>query len=158
MSKRGFFGVAVLNPRHQNNVGGLWRAAHNFHADWLATVGARYRKREAADTTHAALSIPLWEFESLDELADKAPLGCKLIGVEQGGGPTLDVFVHPDRALYIFGNEANGLPSKVQTQWCHDVVTVGTASEFPLNVATCGGIVMHHRHTTERLARAFAPA
>lgn len=157
MSKRGFFGVAVLHPRHHQNVGGLWRAAHNFDADWLATVGARYR-REASDTTKAQLSIPLWEFETLAELAERAPLGCKLIGIEQGSGTTLEVFAHPDRALYIFGNEATGLSDRVQKQWCHEVVTVGTPSAIPLNVATAGGIVMHHRVATERLGRAVVSA
>lgn len=158
MSRRGFFGVAVLHPRHSENVGGLFRAAQNFQAQWLAMVGAHY-KHQASDTGKAPLSIPLMEFESLAELADHAPLGCKLIGVEQGAGRTLDVFAHPDRALYLFGNERTGLSKRVQTQWCNEVVTIGTPNAaIPLNVATAGGIVMHHRFATERLGRAFVSA
>lgn len=157
MSKRGFFGVAIVHPRHHENVGGLWRAAHNFGADYLATVGPRYRKRDASDTSKATLRIPLWEFDTLEELAERAPLGTKLIGIEQGDGPDISVFAHPDRAMYLLGNEANGLSSKVQKQWCHEVVTIGAATAWPLNVASAGAIVMHHRHATEKLGM-LAPA
>lgn len=153
MSKEPYLGVAVLRPRRKESVAGLWEAARSFRANCLATVAAPWRSRGLT-----AEDLPLLEFETLADLAEQAPLGCKLIGVGGDQGGRLEVFAHPDRALYLFADPETGLSMRVQTQWCHDVISVDTPSMKKLNAAIAGGIVMHHRVATERLGRAVVSA
>lgn len=152
MSSKPYLGVAVLHPRRKESVAGLWEAARSFRADILATVGAQWRSAgiNSAD-------LPLLEFHTLAELAEQAPLGCELIGVGGVNAPSLSVFSHPDRALYLFGG-AEPLSERVQRQWCTEVISVDTPGAKALNAAIAGGIVMHHRVATERLGRAAVSA
>lgn len=152
MSFKPYLGVAVLHPTRKESVAGLREAARSFHADLLATVGAQWRLAGIRDA-----DLPLLEFQSLADLAEQAPLGCQLIGVGGAGAPSLSVFSHPDRALYLFGGSAP-LSERVQRQWCTEVISVDTPGAKQLSAAIAGGIVMHHRVATERLGRAAVSA
>ena len=55
----------------------------------------------------------------------------------------LDEFKHPDRAIYLLGNEISGLPSQILKQ-CQSLIKL--PGEYSLNVAVAGSIVMYDRH------------
>jgi tRNA G18 (ribose-2'-O)-methylase SpoU len=51
-------------------------------------------------------------------------------------------FRHPDRAVYLLGNEQIGLSKRVLSQ-CHSLISL--PGHFSLNVAVAGSIVMYDR-------------
>lgn len=55
---RGFFGIGIYQPQKSPNVSGLLRTAHAFGADFVFTIGKRY-KRDKQDTSDVSKHIPL---------------------------------------------------------------------------------------------------
>lgn len=138
----GYFGIGIYQPKTIHNVGGLWRSAHNFGAAFIFTVGHRY-KVQAADTTKAHRSIPLYEYSSFAEMRALLPKECLLIGIEQcEGAAQLPKVAHPHRAVYLLGAEDYGLPADVLAA-CHRVMEIPSAR--CLNVAVAGSIVIYDR-------------
>lgn len=139
---RGFFGIGIYHPKTVHNVGTLWRSAHNMGASFIFTIGKRYQ-RQACDTTKAHLSVPLFEYSSLDELCRSQPRESLLIGIEQtDASETLNRIAHPERAVYLLGAEDYGLPAELLAQ-CHRVLEI--PSTRCLNVGVVGSIVMYDR-------------
>lgn len=142
---RGYFGVAVYHPRHEVNIGTLWRTATAYDAAFLATVGRRYGREQSADTCGSPRHTPLHHYTDLDDLVAHLPHGCPLVGVElDPRAVSLDTFVHPERALYLLGAEDHGLPQHVVDR-CHYLVQIPAAVPWSLNVSTAGSIVVAHR-------------
>ncbi|WP_065188485.1 RNA methyltransferase [Shewanella woodyi] len=102
--------IGLVNPKSPTNVGGIMRAAGCYQADAVLYTGKRYelaaRNGNAqynTDTKRAGQHIPLQAVESL--LAAKAD-DVKLVCVDLVvGAISLPEFVHPDKALYVFGPE-----------------------------------------------------
>jgi tRNA G18 (ribose-2'-O)-methylase SpoU len=141
----GFFGIAVYHPKHEVNVGTLWRSAMTYDAALLATVGRRYRS-QASDTCKAPKSIPLQHFADIDALIEGLPHSCPLIGVElDSRSEDLEYFEHPARGLYLLGAEDHGLPPEILDR-CHRVIKVESAEPWSLNLAVAGSIVMRDRY------------
>jgi len=146
---RGFFGIGVYRPKHEVNVGSLWRTAIAYDAAFLATIGRRYTY-QASDTGNAARHTPLHHYPDLDDLIAHLPHGCPVVGVELDPRATqLDEFRHPERALYLLGAEDHGLPPKVIDR-CHYLVGIPSVLPRSLNVAVAGGIVIAHRYLATR--------
>lgn len=151
----GFFGVAVWHPKHEVNVGTLWRSALTYEAAMLATVGRRY-KPQAGDTTKAPNRIPLHHFDDVADLVDHLPHGCPLIGVEvDPRAESLTTFAHPRRALYLLGAEDHGLPEAVLAL-CHQVIQIPSPAPWSLNVSVAGSLVLHDRFVKESQRKALA--
>lgn len=143
---RGYFGIAVYHPKHEVNVGTLWRSAYTYGASFIATIGKRY-ERQAADTCNSPDVIPLHHYDSVAELIDRLPHGCPLVGVElDQRSVALNSFGHPPRALYLLGAEDHGLPDAV-LNLCHYVVQIPTPQPWSLNLAVAGSLVMADRYT-----------
>lgn len=142
----GFFGVGVVKPKHEANVGTLWRSAWQLGAGFIFTVGTRF-KYEASDTTQTHKQIPLFKHEDWESFARASPHGAVWVAVEMGSGSVpLQDFVHPPRAVYVLGSEDNGLNRPiVEACQCHVSLPkwVGRSSSY--NVATAGALVMYDR-------------
>ena len=67
----------------------------------------------------------------------------QLVAVEMGGEP-LEGFEHPDRAVYLLGNEATGLADSVMRAAQHHVALPSVRYES-YNVAVAGSIVLYDR-------------
>lgn len=144
-SPRGFSMVAVYRPKHEVNVGTLWRSAFSYGAAGLATVGRRY-ERQPSDTPKTPGRIPLTHFADIDDLLAHLPWGTPLIGVELDERATpLSRFCHPASALYLLGSEDAGLPPKVLDR-CHHIVQIESLQPWSLNVAVAGSLVLHDRY------------
>jgi tRNA G18 (ribose-2'-O)-methylase SpoU len=139
---RGYFGIGIYRGKTADNIGGLWRSAHSFGANWIFTIGKRY-KTQATDTMKSDRHVPLWEWDDLASFKAALPRNCALIGVEIcPDAITLPKFEHPERAVYLLGSEDSGLPPDVMAE-CVFVISI--PSERCLNVATAGSIVLYDR-------------
>ena len=135
---RGYYGIGVYHPKHEVNIGTLWRSAREFGAAFLFTIGRRYNTQ-----TKAGRHIPLHHYDSFDDFLNHRPDGSLLVGIEQTeGARALEGFCHPPQALYLLGAEDDGLPAWV-LKACNVVVQIDTARS--LNVAVAGSIVMYSR-------------
>jgi len=143
MTNRGYFGVGVWHAKNAENIGTLWRSAHNFGAAFIFTVGRRY-KQQASDTTKAWRHVPLLHFEDIEALIAGLPFSCRLVGIElDDRAKPLAAYHHPERAVYLLGAEDHGLSEEMRRR-CHDLIVIEGA-ERCLNVAVAGSLVMYQR-------------
>jgi len=139
--QRGYFGIGIYHPKTTENVGTLWRSAHNFGADFIFTVGARYHK-QPSDTTKAWRHVPLYHYSTMDDLKAHMPHGAELVFVEQSeGAADLSEFRHPEGAVYVLGAEDYGVPEEEMRGFRK----VAIATPMCINVAVAGSIVLYDR-------------
>ncbi|KAL1530934.1 hypothetical protein AB1Y20_001825 [Prymnesium parvum] len=142
----GYHAIGVVNAKQHYNVGTLWRSAYQLGANFVFTVGARY-KNAPTDTVDAPKRMPLFELDDWNGFVQFAPRGAIWVAVEMGGTP-LEDFVHPRNAIYILGSEDAGLPKAVLSA-CHHVVSLSCERYASYNVATAGALVMYDRKLTD---------
>ncbi len=140
---RGYFGIGVEGISKPMNAGSLFRAANAFGASFVFTIGANYQHREGqrADTSHAAGSVPFYEWPDVEALV--IPRKCALVGVELLDEATeLPRYRHPGTAAYVLGPERGELSPELLAR-CHDVIKIPT--KFCINVGMAGALVMYDR-------------
>lgn len=136
------YGVGIVNGKTESNYWSLFRTAHILNADFLFTIGKRYKKH-VADTSRSAQNIPTYFYEDFDDFNNHRPYNCPLIGVELDSRSTyLHEFQHPSKAIYLLGAEDYGLTSD-QLANCQSVVRL--PGEESMNVSVAGSIVLHDR-------------
>lgn len=142
MRKRGYFGIGIYKTKTPVNVGTLWRTANILGAAFIFTIGRRY-ENQCSDTMKTPRHIPLFHFETIDDLHKHLPKGCPLVGVEITPD-AVDVknYRHPPRACYLLGAEDGGLPNDIIDQ-CHNLIKL--QGDTCMNVAVAGSIVIYHR-------------
>jgi tRNA G18 (ribose-2'-O)-methylase SpoU len=140
--RRGYYGIGIEHTKTEQNVGTLWRSASLMNANFIFTIGRRYKK-QASDTMKSWKHIPLYNYETFDDFYEHMPHDCRLIGVEldEKSVPIKD-FIHPERCIYLLGAEDNGL-TKRAIEKCHIIVQL--PGEFSMNVSVAGSIVMFDR-------------
>jgi tRNA G18 (ribose-2'-O)-methylase SpoU len=146
---RGYFAIGIYQPKHEVNIGTLWRSAHSLGASHIFTIGNRLKK-QASDTTTAWKHLPLLRYESSEEfLKVGVPYDCQLIGIEiSQKARSLSNFVHPERAIYILGAEDRGLPETILNKCKHILQLPGL---YCLNVAVVGSSVIIDRLNKEEI-------
>ena len=103
-------------------------------------TGKRYN-RAATDTTAAFRHIPLFHTE---DLHDVIPFDCVPVAIEfvVPSAVSLVTYVHPQRALYIFGPEDGNIGKHILA-WCKDIVTI--PATYCLNLAAAVNVVLYDR-------------
>ncbi len=141
-SARGYFGIGAESISKSVNLGNLFRSAHAFGASFVFTIGADARAFEMrSDTSKADHHLPIYHWNTVEDVA--LPKGCSLVGIEiLDGAADLPSFPHPQRSAYVLGPE-RGLLSPALLDRCQYLVKIPT--QFSLNVATAGAIVMYDR-------------
>jgi len=141
-SGRGYFGIGAEGISKSVNLGGLLRSANAFGASFAFTVGADERALELrSDTSKADTHLPVYHWPSADKV--QLPKGCNLVGIEILDTATdLPSFPHPLQCAYVLGPERGVLSAELLAQ-CDYVIRIPT--NFSLNVATAGAIVMYDR-------------
>ena len=139
---RGYFGIGIVYPKSDVNIGTLWRSAYQMGASFVFTVGKKYEP-QASDTPKAWRNLPLYHYSFWMDFQGHIPYDCQLIGVEIGGR-VLKNFVHPERGIYLLGSEGNGLSEDIQKQ-CHTVVELPFERMAVYNVAVAGSLIMFDR-------------
>jgi tRNA (guanosine-2'-O-)-methyltransferase len=141
--KRGYFGIGIYHPKTTENIGTLWRSAHNFGADFIFTIGKRYKK-QASDTTKAERHVPLYEYATFDDFKNHLPRGCEIVFIEQAeGAQNIKDANHPETACYVLGAEDYGVPEDLMKR--HRKFYIDTP--YCLNVAVAGSITLYDRRT-----------
>ncbi len=140
---RGYFAIGVERISKPMNLGNLLRTAHAFGASFFFTIAPDVAVRDLrlSDTSDAAKHLPLYTYESLDDLA--LPRGCSLVGVELSDEAIeLPSFHHPNAAAYVFGPERGELSAGLAAR-CEHLIEIPT--RFSINVGVAGAIVMYDR-------------
>lgn len=140
--------VGLTNPKSASNLGSVLRAAGCFGADevWYHGNRIEYAKKYATDTQLAAERIALVK---VDSFIEQKPADVKLVCVELTVGATpLAEFVHPDKALYVFGPEDGSVSQQVLSA-ADAVVYIPTHD--CLNLAATANIVLYDRATKKNL-------
>ncbi len=142
---RGFHAIVAYHPKHESNVGTLWRSAFLYDAAFVGTVGRRY-VHQASDTPKTPQQIPLVHYADIDDLKEHLPDGTPLVGVELADNSIpLSKFCHPRNAVYLMGAEDRGLPQHVLDK-CHHIVQIESPKPWSMNVATAGSILLRDRY------------
>lgn len=138
-SRRGFACVALDQPKFEENVGSVLRAAGVFEVALVALNGARL-KAGGRDTMRAYRHIPVVRTANL---LDALPLDCIPIAVDLiPDAIPLPRYIHPERAFYIFGAEDKTLQQNIVNQ-CRDKIVIPT--KISLNLAACVNVVLYDR-------------
>ena len=139
---KGYCGIGVENIKTGTNLGTLWRSAYGFGADFIFTIGRRY-KFQSSDTVKAYRHIPLYNFIDFDDFYKHMPYDCPLVGIEiTDKAQPLETFKHPDRAIYLLGAEDHGISKKALSK-CRHIVKF--TSDRCLNVASAGTVILYDR-------------
>lgn len=136
-------GIGIERPKTEANLGTLYRSAVALGADFIFTIGHRYR-REPTDTIGAPGHLPVFAYSDLTDFNSHRPFGAPLIGVELvADARPLEGFAHPRQAVYLLGPEDGSL-SRAALDLCQFVVSFD--SRYCLNVASAGSVVLYDRH------------
>lgn len=137
--KKGYYGIAIYQPKTMANLGMILRSAHNFKADFIAVIGSRYYKT-GSDTTDATKHVPTFYYDTLEQFIKSLDKKIQIVRVEVDGNHQLESYVHPKQAVYILGGEDRSVPKiegstsiKIDTQFC-------------LNLAVSASIMMYDRN------------
>lgn len=140
--KRGYFGIGIFHGKNEANVGTLWRSAAILGADFMFTIGKRYKK-QCSDTMNAYKHIPLYHYKDYEDFLHHIPYDCPVVAVEIcETSVSLERFKHPERCVYLLGAEDHGIPAQILEKCTAAVQLVG---DYCYNVAVAGSIVMYDR-------------
>jgi len=137
------FGIGIYFPKHECNIGTLFRSAVCFGANFVFTVGNRKYRTESSDTLDSQRHIPYFYYKDYHDFNAHRP-NARLITIEiDDNAKELPKFNHPQQAIYLLGSEGGGLPKDVLNPAKADVVVI--PSKYCLNLAVAGSIIMYDR-------------
>jgi len=139
--------MVLMGISNHDNIGGLFRNAAAFGVDAVLLDGAccdpLYRKAIRV-SVGGALTVPFGRLgpdEDVVELLDRA--GFKILALSPAGATPLSQARCGDRTAIMLGAEGAGLPDEIMARV--DTISIRMAGAFDsLNVATAGGIALHH--------------
>jgi tRNA G18 (ribose-2'-O)-methylase SpoU len=145
MVKRGYYGIGIYGSKFETNLGTLWRHALLYDANFIFTIGKRY-KREPTNTSKAERHIPLYHYADWVDFMNHLPADCHVALIEQTMSTVpLNRFPHPERCAYVLGAEDGGIPNDI-LEAVSTVIEIPGALDVSMNVATAGTLVMYDRY------------
>lgn len=141
--------IALINPKNPINVGAVMRAAGCYQAQKVLYSGLRYANaaKFQTDTKSVSGKIPLEHVESFFA-GKEADTQVVCVDLVEGAIPLPD-FIHPEKALYIFGPEDGTIGQAVLDQ-ADSVVYVPTIG--CMNLAASVNVVLYDRLAKSGLA------
>lgn len=137
---RGYCGIGVYHPKTGVNIGTLVRSASVLGADFVFTIGRRYKKQ--ASSVRCERHVPVFHFATIDAWRKAMPANARLVCVElDERSVPLAGFTHPEQAVYLLGAEDHGLPPSAMA----GLQVVQIPGAFSLNVASAGTVVLYDR-------------
>jgi tRNA(Leu) C34 or U34 (ribose-2'-O)-methylase TrmL len=164
-------GILLVDPKYPHNVGGVLRAAAILGAEQVRWTGARVppvRSHGGPKRTALPREERLKDYQRVDFAwtPESAPDAIDAIASAFNYTPValevrknseaLPEFVHPERALYIFGPEDGTLGRGVLSR-CHRFVAIPSQIRSPLNLAAAVNVVLYDRLAKERSDATFTP-
>ena len=145
--------VALQNPLNGFNIGGALRATGAYDGAFLVATGTRYKARNSdfrpMDAEMARKRMPL--FLGVPDLASHVPYDCEVVMIERDAtSQSLVDFVHPRRALYVFGPEDGAVDTKFIPEGTisHKVYIPST---YSLNLSACVYTVLYDREAKKKI-------
>ncbi len=143
--------LALVNPMLGHNVGSAVRAASNFGAKQVWWTGNRVTldqaKGERLPREERMKGYKDVELIQFDSFFDQFPPDVVPVAVERRpNSESLVDFIHPEKALYVFGPEDGNL-ERVHLQHCHRFVVIPTS--HCTNLAAAAYIVLYDRMVKE---------
>jgi len=140
-----FCGVGLVNPKNPFNIGAVMRAAGCFNASFLVAQGTRYKDNKAdfrnMDVEQARKRMPC--FLGVLNILDYVPYDTQIVALERCQGATsLPEFIHPRRALYVFGPEDGAVSEDILKAAQHKVYVPSNGS---MNLGACAYTVLYDR-------------
>lgn len=146
-------GIILSNPKYVHNVAAAIRAASCFDIERLVRTGdrvnpdildrlpreERMKGYKDVEWTRDAKNKPFDLFT-----ADVVPVCVELL---ENSEP-LTTFIHPENAVYVFGQEDGGVP-QVFRRFCHRFVHI--QANHCLNLAAALNVVLHDRKAKRQL-------
>lgn len=161
--------VILINPKTPYNVGSAIRACSIFGVPTLRWTGRRITDAEGRRRAGTSMkgnreermkdytNVSWREATSDRVVSDFAALGFVPVAVEiRLGSESLEQFVHPEKALYVFGPEDGSLSRSVLAA-CHRFVRIPTMTRTPLNLAAAVNVVLYDRFVRHELAEMRRP-
>jgi tRNA G18 (ribose-2'-O)-methylase SpoU len=140
--RRGYFGIGIEEGKYDINYGTLFRTAQIMGADFCFIIGDNCRKM-VTDTMHSYNNMPVFRYIDSNDFLNHLPIGVKLISIEMGEDAVkLSEFKHPKNAVYVLGNEKEGVSKSIINK-SHAMVKLN--GENSMNVAVAGSIVIYDR-------------
>jgi tRNA(Leu) C34 or U34 (ribose-2'-O)-methylase TrmL len=144
--------VALVNPKFPGNVGNVLRACSNYRAEGLCWSRERIAHpddwpkgtrlpREERMKLYSDVQITTHERSKLFDLYTHKGFTPVAVEVRENAMP-LPLFIHPQKAVYVFGPEDGGLDRGILTA-CHQFVVIPTTS--CLNLAAAVNVVLYDR-------------
>ncbi|MEH6551892.1 MAG: RNA methyltransferase [Pseudomonadales bacterium] len=134
--------IGLCNPKSPSNVGSVMRAAGCYGANSVRYTGERYDRaaRYHTDTRNAVSEIPLINVDDiLSDLRSEMKVVC--VELVEGATPLPD-FVHPEQAMYIFGQEDGSISQDIIDK-ADEVVYVPTIG--CMNLAATVNVLLYDR-------------
>lgn len=147
MKTNGYYGIGIEQGKTESNYWTLFRTAQILDADFLFTIGKRY-KYKSPDTAKSYRHIPIYNYTDFEDFNSHRPYDCPLVGIElTDSAYEVSTFIHPKRAIYLLGAEDHGLTNKA-IENCQSIIKL--YGERSMNVAVAGSIVLYDRFSKER--------
>jgi len=149
-------GILLVDPKYDYNVGAVVRACAVFGAGVCLWTGTRvlpggpaglpkkYRlPREERLKGYAQVFKDQVTDSAAELYCEESGLTPVAVEVRENAEP-LDVFIHPERALYVFGPE-DGTLGRHWLRLCHRFIRIPSAIRSPLNLAAAANVVLYDR-------------
>lgn len=138
---RGFSCIGLVRPKDKSNVGSAIRAATCYNSKFVAVENARNDcVTHGSNTTQGHKHNPVF---MTDDLMTVRPFDTQLVVVELlDDAQSLVDFVHPERAMYMFGPEDGTLGIK-HTKHAQHKVFIPTS--HCMNLAATVNVVLYDR-------------
>lgn len=162
--------ILLVNPKTPYNVGAVIRACAIFDVPTLRWTGSRISTAEGRRLAGTQLKcrnkprLPREErmkdyvgvdwreardgdvwLEPADVIPGFAARGFIPVAVEvRDESESLEDFVHPEKALYVFGPEDGSIGGPTLA-FCHRFVRIRTPHRTPLNLAAAANVVLYDR-------------
>lgn len=139
--------VILYNPKFSHNVGAAMRAASCFGVEQVWFTGDRVSleskkgarlPREERMKGYSSVELRHYDRPFDCFTSDIVPVAVEITETSE----QLPTFVHPERAVYVFGPEDGSIPSKIKRH-CHRHVMIPT--RHCTNLAAAVYIVMYDR-------------
>lgn len=142
-------GIVLVNPRFSHNVGMAVRLASCYGMGQLWFTGDRVRlELEKRARLPREERIKGWrEIQMLnyDRPLEQFPADAVPVAVEvRANSEKLQDFIHPEKAVYVFGPEDGSIPPPVLAK-CHRFVVIPTVKHYCLNLATALATILWDR-------------
>ncbi len=135
-----YFDIGVYEPRVEDDLYALWKAAYVLGADGVFSIGGKFRSNVMME---AIKRTPFRRYKNFDYLMACLSNALRLVGVDRTGERLRD-FVHPTMAMYLLNTEDGRLPKSVLDK-CHSVVAIERLHDYDLSPVAVGSILMWDR-------------